>query len=233
MGDVSIIARRLSDGQVQYGWSGNGGYFRNTGYRLLAWYQDAKDVEYLFGLGQTRLIGKIGSEHGGYNMVESHSLTGEEFWLASTERMIFSQIAFVDYGYFYDLDHEWYYIMPGPFRVKLRLELIYNNVDDNGYEFDYLRRVQDKILRYIFTEYKELDPDFMKLIEEKGYDSQEILNTIYQQKGDSLYILYDRYRNIYKYFDDWILVKANSDYTKIEQIVMRKKADVHVETCVW
>lgn len=27
MGDVSIIARRLADGYVQYGWSGNGGYF--------------------------------------------------------------------------------------------------------------------------------------------------------------------------------------------------------------
>lgn len=28
MGDVSIIARRLPDGHVQYGWSGNGGYFK-------------------------------------------------------------------------------------------------------------------------------------------------------------------------------------------------------------
>lgn len=28
MGDVSIIARRLEDGNVQYGWSGNGGYYK-------------------------------------------------------------------------------------------------------------------------------------------------------------------------------------------------------------
>lgn len=28
MGDVSIIARRLTDGHVQYGWSGNGGYYK-------------------------------------------------------------------------------------------------------------------------------------------------------------------------------------------------------------
>ena len=34
MGDISIIARRLDDGHVQYGWSGNGGYFRNVGMRL-------------------------------------------------------------------------------------------------------------------------------------------------------------------------------------------------------
>ena len=31
MGDVSIIARRLADGHVQYGWSGNGGYFSMVG----------------------------------------------------------------------------------------------------------------------------------------------------------------------------------------------------------
>lgn len=40
MGDVSIIARRLADGYVQYGWSGNGGYFKSVGARLLLWYQD-------------------------------------------------------------------------------------------------------------------------------------------------------------------------------------------------
>lgn len=35
MGDISIIARRLKDGHVQYGWSGNGGYFKMVGIRLL------------------------------------------------------------------------------------------------------------------------------------------------------------------------------------------------------
>ena len=67
MGDVSIIARRLADGHVQYGWSGNGGYFSMVGIRLLLWYQESENVEYLFSLGQTSLIGKIGSEKGGFN----------------------------------------------------------------------------------------------------------------------------------------------------------------------
>ena len=31
MGNVSIIARCLPDGHVQYGWSGNGGYFKVVG----------------------------------------------------------------------------------------------------------------------------------------------------------------------------------------------------------
>lgn len=65
MGDTSIIARRLRDGHVQYGFSGNGGYFKNVGFRLSLWYQEPDDVEYLFGLGQTKLIGQRGSEKGG------------------------------------------------------------------------------------------------------------------------------------------------------------------------
>ena len=46
MGDISVIARRLKDGHVQYDWSGNGGYCANTGLRLLAWYNDPVQVEY-------------------------------------------------------------------------------------------------------------------------------------------------------------------------------------------
>lgn len=72
MGDVSIIARRLADGHVQYGWSGNGGYYRSVGIRLSLWYREPETVEYLFKLGQTRLIGQIGSEHGGFSFYDTH-----------------------------------------------------------------------------------------------------------------------------------------------------------------
>ena len=69
-----------------------GVYFSMGGIRLLLWYQEPKNVEYLFSLGQTSLIGKIGSEKGGFNWYETHCPTGEPFWLANTERMIFSRI---------------------------------------------------------------------------------------------------------------------------------------------
>lgn len=58
MGDTSVMARRLADGHVQYGWSGNGGYFRVVGLRLLVWYKAPEDVEYLFRLGQTMFYRK-------------------------------------------------------------------------------------------------------------------------------------------------------------------------------
>ena len=64
MGDVSIIARRHENGMVEYGWSGNGGYFNNTGARLLEWYNDKNEeiIDNLFSLGQLKFIGKPGSE---------------------------------------------------------------------------------------------------------------------------------------------------------------------------
>lgn len=233
MGDISIIARRLSDGHVQYGWSGNGGYFKMVGVRLLLWYQDPEDVEYLFELGQTRLIGQVGSERGGYSKFETHHLTGEGFWLGRTERMIFSKLLFVDYGYFYDLDHKWYYIIPGPFRVKIPLELIANNMNENDYEFDYLMVLQVKIANFIFNEYMENNSEFKNYLARKGYDSKKILDEITQEGKIALYELYEKYTDIYSYFDDWILVKSNSNYTEIEEIIMHKNDDIHIETNMW
>ena len=233
MGDISIIARRLADGHVQYGWSGNGGYYRSVGLRLLMWYQKPENVEYLFELGQTRLIGKPGSEKGGGNWFETHGLTGEAFWLGRTERSIFSKIMFIDYGYFYDLDYKWYYFKPGPFRIKIPLELIENNLDDEGYEFNYIRNVEKEIAKFIFNEYMMQDIAFAKFLCEEGYNAQQVLEDITGKDRRALYVLYDKYRKIHDYFDDWILVKANSNYTKIDQIIMRKKENAHIETCEW
>ena len=233
MGNVGIIARRLSDTYVQYGWSGNGGYFRNTGWRLLRWYQSPEDVEYLFGLGQTRHIGKVGSEKGGYNWYETHEPTGDAFWVGRTEREIFSKICFVEYGYFYDSDHKWYYIKPGPFSIKMPLELVANNIDDRGFEFDYLREVKARIARFIFDEYAEKDIAFASLLKGKGYESKKILEDIIKDGNDALYELYDGYREIFNYFDDWILLRTDSDCTEIEDIIMHRKSDIHIETYMW
>lgn len=234
MGDVSIIARRLEDGHVQYGWSGNGGYFDNVGQRLLLWYQKPEDVEYLFELGQTKLIGKKGSENGGCSWYETHALTGEGFWLSNTERRIFSKIMFIDYGYFYDLDHKWYYIIPGPFRIKMPLELIANHLDERDYEFAYLKEIQDQVLQYIFTDYLEKDADFKKYLEEENFDLGKVINDIKNEDGQlSMYDLHDKYYAIWKYFDDWILLKTNEDNTEIVDIIVKKKEEGHTETNLW
>ena len=203
MADISIIARRLKNGNVEYGWSGNGGYYSSVGIRLLAWYDNPADVDYLFGLGQTRLIGKKGSENGGFPAYLTHSPIGKEFWIGETEQDIFNEIM-TDYTYFYDLDNEWYYITRGPFQIKIPLGLINNNLDENNDEFKYILTVGDKVLRYIMEEYKLL-----------------IMN------------LYSKYKAIYQYFDDWIVIKTDENYEDITEIIAKKKEKHHIETNVW
>ena len=193
MGDTSIIARRLKDGHVQYGWSGNGGCH---------WF-------------------------------ETHDLKGEPFWLGRTERCVFSKMMFIDYGYFYDLDNKWYYIIPGPFRIKMPLELIAQHLNEDGYEFDFLREVEDKILKYIFNEYIEVDTEFADYIEKEGYQSNEIIQNINKNGRLSVMKFYDKYKKVWDYFDDWILVKTNGDNTEITDIIIRKKVEKHIETCEW
>ena len=167
MGDISIIARRIPGGYVQYGWSGNGGYFKNNGYRLLEWYTEHDTVEQLFALGQTALIGKPGSEKSGESLFFTHQPTGKPFWLDKSERSIFSKIAFIDYGYFYYSNNIWYYLIPGPFRIKIPLEHIADNLDEKGYEFDYLDEIQKQLILYMFGDYLDGDSDFHCYLKEK------------------------------------------------------------------
>lgn len=55
LGDISIIARRLEDGHVQYGWSGNGGYYKVVGVRLLFMVFGAGRCGISFWIGADRI----------------------------------------------------------------------------------------------------------------------------------------------------------------------------------
>ncbi len=238
MGDVSIIARRIPGGYVQYGWSGNGGYCKNVGYRLLLWYTEPEMVEQLFELGQTTLIGKPGSEKGGEKWHLTHRLTGEPFWLAKTERSIFSKIAFIDYGYFYDSDNIWYYVIPGPFRIKIPLEHIADNVDEKNFEFDYCDEIEKQLITYIFGEFLDASDDFLRFLSDNiSFKDDSFSETISEIKNDILSNkypihegLFNKYRKIFNYFDDWVVVVPTESGL---QFKMRKKSDEHIETIEW
>ena len=95
MGDVSIIARRSKSGKVQYGWSGNGGYFENLGRMLLEWYNTRKMVDYLFRYGRQGMImhpnelKKIGVEY------LNRRIFGKKWFTVSSEHKIFDEILFI------------------------------------------------------------------------------------------------------------------------------------------
>lgn len=232
MGDISVMARRLSDGSVQYGWSGNGGYYQNTGMRLISWYNDPEKVDYLFGLGQTGRIGRPGSEDENEEWYFTHDLTGYPFWQGTSERQIFSKIAFVDYGYFYDTDNKWYYVVPGPFRIKIPLEFIteYLNENDCDFEFDFIDQIRFRVIIYIFKVYYNEDSEFRDFLAENfDVSVQDIFFTLLLDNYP-ISCLYDKYNQIYRYFDDWVVVgREEGKYT----FKVKKKEEKHIETIEW
>lgn len=233
MGDVSIIARRLADGHVQYGWSGNGGYFKNVGLRLLAWYDDPEQIEYLFGLGELALIGKPGSEDGGDRWYYTHKPIGYPHSLGTTERQIFSKMAYIDYGYFYDTDLRWYYVIPGPFRIKIPLMHIYYATDEGEEdEFEYLHGVRQEIVRYMLGDYLAEDAAFAALLAEKQIEPSELLAEL-MEADFPIYQFWDWHKDLFSYFDDWILAVTEDQDRKIARYILKPKAENHVETIEW
>lgn len=232
MGDTSVMARRLADGRVQYGWSGNGGYFASTGIRLLYWYTESADVDYLFGLGQTGLIGTPGSEKGGESAFFTHRLTGEPCDFGTSEQDIFSKLMFVDYAYFYDIDHNWYYISPSVLRIKIPIELIQRNWSEKTDEFAYLRELRKGLLRYMLLDYPKENLEFAAYLSEHGFDPEEVLKQCLT-KPFPLSELRDHYLPILQYFDPWVLAKPNDAGTSVEKFILRRASSPHVETCDW
>lgn len=113
------------------------------------------------------------------------------------------------------------------------LELIGQNADEQNYEFDFRKRVQDKILHYIWDDYREKDPEFAEFLDKEGYCVEEILENISKDGLLSVMEFYHKYQKIYNYFYDWILIKTNEENTEITDIVVKKTSEKHIETCEW
>lgn len=202
---------------------------------LLAYYDDPEKVEYLFGLGQLSHLGKPGSERGGASLLMTTEKTGEPHYLDKTERCIFSKIMFIDYGYLYDTDNTWYYVVPGPFRIKVPLIYIYNNLDDRGYEFLELKNIEKTLMSYILGDYCKENEEFATFISEKySKSAEEILKDVL---GADYYCNYfwEEYKGLFRYFDDWVVVKTNDKMNEITGFILRKKQDdeERIETIDW
>lgn len=228
MGNVSIIARRLSDKYVQYGWSGNGGYFKTVGARLLTWYDSPDMVEYLFGLGQLRHLWKPHSEENESVAIRTVQ-DGLPHWADSSEQWIFSKIAFVDHGYFYDTDQTWYYVVPGPFRIKMPLTLVMENLDDSDFEFAFLEQADHQVLDEIFSE-RHADH-----LEHCGLSREELhrLHETLAGEDDPLYRLREGHKSIFNCFDDWVVIRPDESGRKIGELILRPKTEQHTETIFW
>ena len=232
MGDISIIARRLSDQYVQYGWGGNGGVYFPRGEILLEYYDDPDAVKYLFGLGQMAHIWVPYSEKTGSRF--ANQPTGQPHWVGQSEREIFSQIAFVDVGYFYDSDHTWYYIVPGPFRIKLPLSLVGANLNENRREFDFLSKVELAVLDRV-AEMCHTDPAIGERLAAKDLESAVLDPALEELKGERwpMQEFWRKHRAVYDCFDDWVVIRPDESGKNVGEILLKPKQEPHIETIHW
>ena len=229
MGDISIIARRLSPELVQYGWSGNGGNFSFVGSLLLEEYNTPELVKYLFGLGQ---LSQLYLPHSEETTFWPRTIpTGKPHWVDDTERKIFSRIAFIDYGYFYDSDGKWYYVVPGPFRIKMPLELVGNHLD-NGYEFDYIDHDIESLVMKKVLEIYSTDRPLQEKLSSDGISTKAVVADCLANNRP-VYHFFEKYNSLFKMLDNWVLVRTNQDNTDVTDVVVKVKGDQHVETINW
>lgn len=237
MGDISVIARRLSDKYVQYGWGGNAGYPGTVGTRLWMYYNTPEMVEYLFGLGQLRQLCKPGSENSADPFRTTP--TGQPHWVGTSELDIYNRIAFVDHAYLYDLDGTWYYIAPLIIHTKIPLDTTLRHTDHGILDLEF-RLHMERIMFKIVEQWFGGNAQFREYATKMGYDDRrisELGQMVTQTDEDSC--LYENYElmeslsKLYYYFDPWAVAKTDERGEHINGVILRPRSDQHVETINW
>ena len=139
-----------------------------------------------------------------------------------SERCMFDRIVCIDYGYFRELDGEWYSVRPGPFCIKMPLHLVKNNLDDRGFEYDFSQEIEAKIMDYMLTNFVADYEDFQICLSDAGITPEHIHKQLLGSDYP-LYALCKHYSNVADFFDDWIAVDCDEDYQDITSIHLRKK----------
>lgn len=229
MGDVSVIARRLQGGYVQYGWSGNGGTFSNVGIKLLLWYTDQEQdvIEDLFAKGQFSRLGEPNPRNEQLPWWRTFALTGQPHYLGQSEDDIFSKIMFVDHAYFYDLDHEWYYICPYIANLKVPLKYMGNTVTKGYSEFQLIEDIWKEAVKYMTGTYASQDPALCELIEKCETTPAQVRETLLSVISDDTFGARENATRSFawlrNYFDRWIVVKTDPDQEHITGFGFRTK----------
>lgn len=125
-------------------------------------------------------------------------------------------------------------MIPGPFRIKLPLELVASNLDEQGYEFAFRNSAERLVVQKILEIY-QTDQTLREQLRAEGIDSTQVETAVADclAREHPAHYLYDKYNQIYRQFDDWALIKSDKDNVSITDIVMKLKADRHIETIDW
>ena len=191
----------------------------------------------MFGLGQLRSLWEPGSENASGRVFKTEC-TGTPHNLGTTEREMFSKIMFIDYGYFYDLDSKWYYIVPGPLRIKMPLALVAHNLDERGYEFKFIDEVVTAVGRHLLGKRYQEDWVYRAYLENNIITAETMQDLYDRLDGEMtgwevMSDIWSHHRAILQYFDDWVLVRADSEGKEIHEIILQKAETPRVETIYW
>lgn len=240
MGDVSIIARRLQDGTIQYGWAGNGGTLDTRGEIIDTYYDTPELVDYLFSLGQLELIAAPHSEESDFWY--RNRPTGAPHWIVDSENEIYDRIMFLDYIYFYETSEDkWYFVYPRVFACKVPLSWCVDYMESYKPEVgstdqhQCLCKISHDCAFHVCEMYEE-DEQFKLYCTRRGIDDKlvrELMDTIdglYGNDDDALFKIKDNrvFSVMCNYFDDWMVYDPSAG-----KFLTHCKTDQHIETINW
>ncbi len=64
------------------------------------------------------------------------------------------------------------------------------------------------------------------------FDVSQVLNVL-KTSNFPIHKLFKEYREIFDYFDDWIVICADEENSNLSEIIMKVKEEEHIETIEW
>lgn len=236
MSDLCVIARRLPDGRVQYGAGGISGTFDRCGAILYCYYQEAAQVDYLFGLGQMRHIWVPGSENStSWCRNECEHIPHD--W-GGSEQEIFNGAIFATAGYLWEsTEGQWYHVEPGVPTIKMPLgELLDLHPDwTKRCDINAIKaQVRSRVVRTALERY-DTDLEFRAYCGQKGFSSEEMARLREETEAQlatgrpwSFFPsdFLERFRQAMGHYDPWCLYRDG-------KVLLKRRETPRIETINW
>ena len=218
-----VIARKLENGIVQYGYDAYGDGCRKIASELLEKYNTPESVEELFSEKGITALGKTDAEsQTEYSRRNSLSFSGSEDGMLGW---------FVDSLFFYDSDNVWYFIVAGHDRLRIKIPLEYVLLHPDAVISDSEERkiLSERLISHILGAYHYTDPQFALLLSEKFPEGVESIRREVRQADNPAQWLSYMYPEIIEYFDSPVSAATAKDGTEITGFEIRKKDNKKAE----
>lgn len=127
-------------------------------------------------------------------------------------------------------DGIWYYLHLGLFFIKIPVEYLernYSVIDDSVW-----KSIEGYIISFILNDYYGSDESFRAFIKDNNYNISDIKQDT--AKADTCVEKFcDKYYDLVEYFDEWVIIIADTSNSRIEGIKLMPRKDKHIETYNW